>query len=122
MGNDLIVGGAGNDVLFCGAGNDYLTGGTGSDLFVFGASANGNDVISDFSRNDGDKIAIDANGVLGIADTFTSASEGYHYTQAVSGNNLLVTLQYGVGNTTIGTVTLMGQSGLTLTDDDFRVI
>ena len=64
-GADALVGGAGNDVLIGGPGADNLTGGAGADRFVFrlgdlGADPSNTDVISDFSRDEGDKIDLSA--------------------------------------------------------------
>jgi len=64
-GADALVGGAGNDVLIGGPGADNLTGGAGADRFVFrvgdlGADPSNTDVITDFSRSDGDKIDLSA--------------------------------------------------------------
>lgn len=60
-GNDLLQGRGGNDILIGGAGTDTMVGGTGADYFDFNSlseSAVGptRDVISDFSRAQGDKI------------------------------------------------------------------
>lgn len=69
-GRDQLTGGAGSDQLTGGAGKDRLTGGLGADHFMFtartdsGAALVGRDVITDFSRAQGDIIdlsAIDAN-------------------------------------------------------------
>ena len=68
-GADSLDGGAGNDWLIGGAGRDVLTGGTGADLFRFtalddGAVGTNRDVITDFTRGEGDRIDlswIDAN-------------------------------------------------------------
>lgn len=67
-GNDDLFGGDGADLLFGGVGVDRFTGGAGADRFAF-ASVNdyanpGYDVITDFSRAQGDRIdlsRIDAN-------------------------------------------------------------
>ena len=60
-GNDTLIGGAGDDVLIGGPGADTLTGGAGADRFTFSvgdlsADPAKTDTITDFSRNDGDKI------------------------------------------------------------------
>lgn len=67
-GDDILDGGAGKDILVGGRGTDTLTGGAGADMFVFSSrhdsSVNNPGVITDFSRNQGDRIdlrAIDAN-------------------------------------------------------------
>ncbi len=64
-GQDTVDGGAGNDVIIGGLGQDILTGGTGADRFVYdmgdsGAGRNSADRITDFSRAEGDKIALGA--------------------------------------------------------------
>ena len=67
-GADIIDGGAGNDWITGGLGADRLTGGTGSDRFIYSlvseSAPNAPDVITDFSRSQGDRInlsGIDAN-------------------------------------------------------------
>lgn len=67
-GDDILDGGAGKDILVGGRGADTLTGGAGADMFVFSSRhdspVNTPDVITDFSRSQGDRIdlrAIDAN-------------------------------------------------------------
>lgn len=61
-GNDTITGGSGDDLLLGGAGNDSLTGGAGADTFRFIQFEGGVDTITDFNRNEGDKI--DLRGLL----------------------------------------------------------
>ncbi|MEO5330577.1 MAG: tandem-95 repeat protein [Magnetococcus sp. YQC-5] len=46
------LGGNGNDLLAGGSGDDRLTGGAGNDVFVFAASGNGVDVITDLAMGD----------------------------------------------------------------------
>ena len=67
-GNDILLGGDGADTISGGAGRDVITGGNGpdrlsgggdADVFVFNASSEGADVITDFSQAQGDKIAVD---------------------------------------------------------------
>ncbi|MDU9037876.1 calcium-binding protein, partial [Pseudomonas corrugata] len=68
-GNDQLDGGAGNDLLIGGIGTDTLSGGAGADRFVFSALNElgidvARDVITDFSRLQGDKLdlsKLDAN-------------------------------------------------------------
>ncbi|SHE74630.1 Hemolysin-type calcium-binding repeat-containing protein [Lampropedia hyalina DSM 16112] len=55
-GADLLFGGAGNDVLIGGEGFDVLSGGSGADQFTYESSNFGWDVITDFSRAQGDKL------------------------------------------------------------------
>lgn len=79
-GNDIINGGAGNDIIEGGAGRDVLTGGAGKDSFIFragdldGTSKAAPEVITDFSRADGERInlsAIDAKSGTDINDAFS---------------------------------------------------
>ncbi len=67
-GNDIVRGGQGDDVLSGDAGNDWLagdrgadniTGGAGADIF-YSFSGAGSDLITDFSRAQGDRIQLDA--------------------------------------------------------------
>lgn len=65
-GADSLAGGAGNDTLEAGVGADTMSGGAGADQFFFrnGDVSSTADVITDFNRADGDRIAlnmIDAN-------------------------------------------------------------
>ncbi|MBC7986942.1 MAG: M10 family metallopeptidase C-terminal domain-containing protein [Sphingomonadaceae bacterium] len=70
-GEDVLIGGDGRDVLNGGRGRDVLEGGVGSDTFVFGEDGMGAtradaDRISDFTRNQADRInlaEIDADSV-----------------------------------------------------------
>jgi Ca2+-binding RTX toxin-like protein len=66
-GADTLSGAAGVDQLIGGAGIDLLSGGAGNDNFVFNATAEGGDLISDFGNagtND-DQIRIKASGFGG---------------------------------------------------------
>ena len=66
-GDDIIIGGSGNDTISGGTGSDVLRGGRGADKFVFDVSSfgRGTDLISDFNRNEGDKIDL-ASAITGI--------------------------------------------------------
>ncbi|GAB4345375.1 MAG: hypothetical protein Fur0042_09950 [Cyanophyceae cyanobacterium] len=78
QGNDQLLGDAGDDVLCGDFGSDTLTGGLGADVFairvatVVGSTAETADVITDFSRTEGDRIAIVGN--LTLADLTAEAS------------------------------------------------
>jgi Ca2+-binding RTX toxin-like protein len=61
-GNDTLLGGDGTDTLNGGTGEDRLTGGLGSDTFLFASRSSASlgstvDVVTDFSRLEGDKLA-----------------------------------------------------------------
>lgn len=72
-GNDSLSGGNGGDMLVGGKGADVLTGGAGADRFVFQAlsdstvAAAGRDTITDFSRQQKDRI--DVSGIDAISAT-----------------------------------------------------
>lgn len=80
-GTDILNGGNGNDILIDSNGRDTMTGGAGADIFRFSAAiadigntANTRDIITDFSRAQGDLIdlsAIDANTGNGGNQAFT---------------------------------------------------
>jgi Ca2+-binding RTX toxin-like protein len=57
-GADTLVGSRGNDMLTGGFGPDRLTGGQGADRFFFTDPMEGADQITDFSRQQGDKILL----------------------------------------------------------------
>ncbi len=55
---NVIVGGSGKDTLIGGAGADTLTGGTGADVFFLAKGDANGDLITDFSRGQGDQIQL----------------------------------------------------------------
>ena len=55
-GDDTLTGGWRNDRLEGGSGNDTLNGGGGADIFDYNDIRDGNDMITDFNLNQGDKI------------------------------------------------------------------
>ncbi|MCX8079325.1 MAG: hypothetical protein N3D76_11855 [Geminocystis sp.] len=65
-GIDYLVGDDGDDDLNGGGGEDYLEGGDGADYFYFYSPTHGLDIIMDFNREQGDKIAISSTGFDGI--------------------------------------------------------
>jgi len=78
-GSDRLSGGAGNDVLDGGLGSDTLDGGAGRDTFVWrsvaetGLTTNSADLVVDFNRWDGDRLAvnrIDANELIAGDQSF----------------------------------------------------
>lgn len=56
--DDILIGSVGDDVLLGGRGSDSLTGGRGADRFWFWyvEGETGEDTITDFSRDEGDRI------------------------------------------------------------------
>ena len=65
-----MIAGQGNDLIFGNQGNDTLTGNLGGDTFKFN-SADGADLITDFSLGQGDKIDLQ-----GLGHTVSQASDG----------------------------------------------
>ena len=65
-GKDILLGYDGDDTLNGGAGNDTLSGGAGADVFYYEAG-DGNDVIFDYSAEDGDLIKIVGASVTGVS-------------------------------------------------------
>lgn len=61
-GQDYLTGGAGGDYIVGGLSADYLVGGTGPDSFVFASPTEGQDVIEDFVRAEGDHILLSSAG------------------------------------------------------------
>ena len=58
-GDDRLIGyGVGDDIYIGGAGDDTLTGGSGNDIFVLGDETEGRDIVTDFSRVNGDRDQI----------------------------------------------------------------
>ncbi|NKD44800.1 calcium-binding protein [Haematospirillum jordaniae] len=54
--DNILSSGAGRDQLVGGLGVDYLSGGSGADTFTYNRIAEGGDVITDFSSEQGDRI------------------------------------------------------------------
>jgi Ca2+-binding RTX toxin-like protein len=83
VGDDRLRGGSGSDTLTGGAGADRLDGGDGADWFtlanILDSTAEDTDLIADFSRSDGDKIAlgaIDANVLTAGDQAFRFVGKG----------------------------------------------
>ncbi len=79
-GNDTLNGGGGNDLLIGGLGRDTMTGGAGSDTFFFaamtetgGSTAAAGDLITDFSRAQGDRIDLSAIDAIKATSTINEA-------------------------------------------------
>ena len=105
FGQDVLRGGAGDDRLDGSQGHDTLMGNGGADLFVF-KRAGGNDTVTDFSRAQGDRIALDA-GLF--ADGTTLDEVVASHAQVVEGGLLLTT-------DTGATLLLEGAASLTISD------
>lgn len=73
-GSDKLFGGAGRDVLSGGADRDRLTGGADADIFVF-ASGDGQDAVRDFDAAEGDRIALNVEGIDSFADVLSAAAD-----------------------------------------------
>lgn len=129
--NDQIIGDAGNNRLDGFFGNDVLTGGAGADIFAFSRPEAGNDVITDFSLIQGDKIAVSSRGfdttlVGGVLspDRFTVGSSASTATQQFIYNPTTGALFFdadGSGTTTIQTQIAALSPNLGLTNTDFLV-
>jgi polysaccharidase protein len=70
LGNDLVLANQGNDLILGNEGNDTLFGGAGGDLFAF-AAGSGNDQITGFVFDEGDRITLQGQGY-----TLGSAGDG----------------------------------------------
>jgi serralysin len=123
-GDDVLSGGDGADRLHGGSGSDRLVGDAGADAFVFLAPAEGNDLVGDFRRAEGDKIdlsGIDADPVAagdqafffadGIA--FVAYQPGTVRTRQASG---VTTVEADTG---AGVLSFRVQGAVTLAADDF---
>ena len=103
--SNALVGQGGDDTLDGGEGDDILEGGEGADSFLFGQSA-GNDTVTDFSREDGDKMDVSANGTLFLAPGML----------AQDGEDALVTLQNN------GTIRIQSIDVTDLIPSDFEAL
>jgi polysaccharidase protein len=75
VGDDVVLANPGNDLIFGNEGNDLLLGGAGGDLFAF-APGSGNDQITGFVFDEGDRILLQG--------------QGYTLGSAVDGDALLI--------------------------------
>ncbi|MFJ2715170.1 type I secretion C-terminal target domain-containing protein [Pseudomonas sp. NPDC087346] len=95
-GNDTVIGGSGSDLIVGGGGNDTLTGGAGADAFSWIAGESSIDLVTDFTKTQGDRI--DLKGILaGSGFTADQFSGFLQLTQ--SGNNAVLKVDVaGEGN------------------------
>ena len=110
-GKDELYGGADNDTLNGGQLDDTLTGGSGLDVFVF-TGGWGQDVVTDFSSDDGEKIDFTSmNKITDFTDLVTNHLRDNGGTAEIyfASNTLLLE---GVTVAEIGT-------GLAYSEDDF---
>ena len=102
-GNDTIKGGAGNDVLIGGTGNDTLTGGAGNNQFVFNATNEGLDQITDFHL--GDLVDFSRAGFgngLAVGGANTGILDPSHFVANATGpTNALQELWFDTSNHTL---------------------
>lgn len=95
-GSDILRGGGGTDWIDGGAGADVVFGGGGGDVFVLHAGEITEDVISDFSQDDGDSLLL-----LGFADDATlfavDAEAGLYAIMNGAGGALSLLLLTGLG-------------------------
>ena len=122
-GNDTLKGGAGTDKLYGGDGNDMLTGGAGKDTFIFDTAPTSRDMITDFSRSDGDKIQLSKavfkafayTGTLHADDFYAAAgaTKAHDATDRLIYNTTTGVLYYdadGLGGAAAGQVAVLGAS------------
>lgn len=80
IGSDEIIGSTQSEALFGGSGRDVLTGGGGADAFVFdgstGFGAQNLDLITDFSKLEGDKIVVSNQVFGGITKAIVGIANG----------------------------------------------
>jgi large repetitive protein len=83
QGDDLVLGGDGDDYVSGDRGSDTLTGGAGADVF-HGFGGAGLDVVTDFSRAEGDLVRLDA------GTTYTAAQVGADTVITISGGGQMI--------------------------------
>ncbi len=107
-GDDTIDGGTGNDYIINQAGDDTITGGTGADTFFF-YEGHGDDVVTDFSKAEGDRIALSG---FDAAVTWDALST--NITTVTDDDNVVTGVRIDLGEWGGGTITL---EGITSVDD-----
>ena len=122
QGDNQLYGQAGNDVIDGGYGQDTLHGGAGADIFLFQSRVDGKniDTIADFSRDEGDKIAL-SDVIFGDRQGDWFAAEGEAKTQDTrilqKGNALYYDADGSGQRAEIQFATL--DNGVRLQEDDF---
>ena len=98
-GNDMLNGGAGADTLVGGAGNDTLTGGTEADRFVFSTTlgASNVDTLVDFSKAQGDTMALDSAFFASLAGKTDLSKHFRTSAQAPVGGDDFIVYDMGTG-------------------------
>ncbi|CAN7475237.1 hypothetical protein LJR219_003220 [Phenylobacterium sp. LjRoot219] len=99
QGDDILHGDAGVDWLSGDRGNDTLSGGAGADIFHSSATA-GLDLVTDFSRADGDRIQLDA------GTAYSLRQQGGDTVIDMGGDNRLVLVGVTASNLPPGTIFL----------------
>lgn len=94
QGNDTLYGEGGDDVLNGGSGHDVLEGGAGADIFVFTASQNHRDLITDF------EIDVDKIQILGNFEGLDITQNGENSEIRYNGNDLITLSQIRAENLT----------------------
>ncbi|MCA0421974.1 MAG: M10 family metallopeptidase C-terminal domain-containing protein [Proteobacteria bacterium] len=106
-GNDTLVGGDGNDTIFGQDGGDFLigsggadnlVGGANNDIFYFDNPTDAADLVHDFNRLEGDRLAFSA-AAFGVAPGFTLTAGVNFFAGANALPNSAVTTLYYDSNT-----------------------
>lgn len=132
--NDSFTGNSRNNVIIGNPGNDTLAGGSGDDYYVFGAAANGSDVITESAYADEDTLFFNLADVGVTIDLSSTSSQswgdgslqfssgagidnvfGSQYADSITGNDGNNSLVGGSGNDTLiggdGDDSLVGEDG-----------
>jgi VCBS repeat-containing protein len=137
-GADTLLGMGGNDTLNGGTGQDTLTGGLGADTFLFASTSTASlgstvDLVADFSRTEGDKLAfskaiftgLGAVGTLSEAE-FQIGTAALDATDRVIYDQVTGNLYYdadGIGRRAQVLVATIGaETHATLAFDDFMIM
>lgn len=120
-GHDHLNGGGGSDTLRGGRGHDHLTGGADADRFVLDVHPGDKDVITDFNKNEGDKLDFTLFSGAGLSVTFSETSPKPHsFWLKASHSKNQVTLHVDTdGNAATNEVHVTVRGVTTLGPDDF---
>lgn len=105
-GDDQLFGSSGRDMIYGDSGNDTLSGGSNADSFVFGFMA-GDDIITDFSREDVLRLS---RGLWGADQPANGAEVVADHAHIVSGD-VVIDLGQGHSVTLDGLGSLSGLAG-----------
>jgi len=85
--NDSLTGNDRGNTIYGGGGNDTMSGGLGTDLYLFGATAQGSDVINEDANVDNDALGFGESSVAVTIDLSSTSSQSWGNGSITLSNN-----------------------------------